>query len=186
MNPSTKEILAAFEDLPSDKVIILPNNKNVVLAANQAVELSVKNVAVVPSVSVPQGIAAMLALNPKGEVQDISAAMASAMTDIHTGELTTATRSVEIDGVKVKEGQVIGLLDGRLACAGDDLGKTLLDVLGKSEPGSAELITLYFGADLPEKEAGDLAELVRQTYDGIEVEVVHGGQPHYQIILSVE
>ena len=108
------------------------------------------------------------------------------MVPFHTGELTTATRSVEIDGVKVKEGQVIGLLDGRLACAGDDLGKTLLDILSKSEPDKAELITFYVGADLPEKDAGDLAELVRQTYEGIDVEVVHGGQPHYQIILSVE
>jgi DAK2 domain fusion protein YloV len=186
MNPSTKEILAAFEDLPSDKVIILPNNKNVVLAANQAVELSVKKVSVVPSVSVPQGIAAMLSLNPKGEVEEIADAMTSAMADVRTGELTTATRSVEIDGVKVKEGQVIGLLDGRLACSGDDLGKTLLDVLKQSDPDDAELITLYVGVDLPDKDADELAELVRKTYEGKEVEVVHGGQPHYQIILSVE
>ncbi len=186
MNPSTKEILAAFEDLPCDKVIILPNNKNVVLAANQAVKLSVKKVAVVPSVSVPQGIAAILALDPSADVDEAAAAMISAMGGIHTGELTTATRSVEIDGVKVAEGQVIGLLDGRLAAAGDDLDKTLLDVLRQAEPENAELITLYFGADLSAKDAEGLADHVRKTYSDKEVEVVQGGQPHYQIILSVE
>jgi DAK2 domain fusion protein YloV len=186
MNPSTQEILAAFEDLPCDKVVILPNNKNVVLAANQAVELSVKKVAVVPTVSVPQGIAAMLALDPTAEVEKTAAAMASAMSDVRTGELTTATRSVEIDGVKVEEGQVIGLLDGRLATAGDELEKTLLDVLSQSNPESSELITLYFGEDLAQKDADELADHVRKAYPGKEVEVVHGGQPHYQVILSIE
>jgi DAK2 domain fusion protein YloV len=186
MNPSTKEILAAFEDLPCNQVIILPNNKNVVLAANQAVELSVKKVAVVPSVSVPQGIAAILALNPTAAVDKAATAMISAMGDVRTGELTTATRSVEIDGVKVEEGQVIGLLDGRLATAGDDLRKTLLDVLRQAEPDNAELITLYVGADLSPNDAEKLADHVRKTFSGKDVEVIHGGQPHYQIILSVE
>lgn len=186
MNPSTKEILAAFEDLPCDNIIILPNNKNVVLAAQQAVELSVKKVAVVSSVSVPQGIAAMLALDPNAAVDKTAAAMTAAMSDVHTGELTIATRTVEIDGVKVKEGQVIGLLNGRLETAGDELAKTMLDILSKAEPENAELITLYVGADLSQKDGEELAEHVRQTYSGKEVEVVQGGQPHYQIILSVE
>jgi DAK2 domain fusion protein YloV len=186
MNPSTKEILAAFEDLPCDKVVILPNNKNVVLAAKQAVELSVKKVAVVESVSVPQGIAAMLAINPSGKLEETVKAMASAMKDIHSGEITKATRSVEIDGVKVQEGQIIGLLDGHLAIAGDDLKSTLLGVLKKAEPETSELITLYYGEDLTSDAAEKLADQIRKKYPDQEVEVVEGGQPHYHIILSVE
>jgi hypothetical protein len=186
MNPSTKEILAAFEDLPSEKVVILPNNKNVVLAAKQAVELSVKQVAVVESVSVPQGIAALLAIDPAGDLTETADEMTSAMQDIHCGEITKATRSVEIDGVKVEEGQIIGLLDGHLAVAGDDLGITLLDVLSKAEPEKAELITLYIGADLSIEAAAQLADHVREQYPEQDVEVVEGGQPHYHIILSVE
>jgi DAK2 domain fusion protein YloV len=186
MNPSTKEILAAFEDLPCDKVVILPNNKNVVLAAKQAIDLSVKNVAVVESVSVPQGIAAMLAINPTGELEETVGAMVNAMKDIHTGEITKATRSVEIDGVKVKEGQIIGLLNGHLAIAGDDLKSTLLGVLSKAEPEKSELITLYYGEDLSSDAAEQLAQQIRKKYSDQEVEVVEGGQPHYHIILSVE
>ncbi len=186
MNPSTKEILAAFEDLPCDKVVILPNNKNVVLAAKQAVKLSVKKVAVVESVSVPQGIAAMLAINPNGELEETTDSMTSAMKDIHTGEITQATRSVEIDGVKVKEGQIIGLLNGHLAIAGDDLKSTLLGVLNKTDLEKSELITLYYGEDLSSDAAEKLAEQIRKKYPDQEVEVVEGGQPHYHIILSVE
>lgn len=186
MNPSTKEILAAFEDLPTDKVIILPNNKNILLAARQAAGLTVKSVAVVPSVSVPQGIAAMLAVNPDGDFESIVQAMTNCLEEIRSGAITVATRTVEIDGVQVNEGQVIGLLDGKLATAGDELEETLFEVLKLAMAENYELITLYSGEDLTPIQANQIADRVRERMPGLEVELHDGGQPHYQFILSLE
>jgi DAK2 domain fusion protein YloV len=186
MNPSTQEILHAFEDLPTDQVIILPNNKNIVLAANQAVELTVKKTCVVPSVSIPQGIAAMFAHDRDGDFDQISAKMTAALQDVQSAEITTATRSVEIDGVSVDQGQVICILNGQLVTAGDNLRDALLETLAQSNIDQSELITLYYGADLTQQLANDLADQVRECYSDIEVEVIPGGQPHYQLLLSIE
>ena len=119
MNPSTQDILNSFENLPTDKIIILPNNKNIVLAANQAKEVTVKQVAVVPTRTVPQGLAAMLSLIPDGDLASVAEKMTKALSTVKTGEITIATRTVEIDGVSVKDGQVIALLDGKLALAAE-------------------------------------------------------------------
>jgi DAK2 domain fusion protein YloV len=186
MNPSTQEILHAFEDLPTNQVVILPNNKNILLAARQAAELTVKDVAVIPSVSVPQGISALFCLERDGEFDHIVSMMTNCLDEVQTAELTTATRSVEIDGVQVEQGQVIGVLNGRLATAGDDLGAVLHQTLSEAKVDQAELITIYYGADLTAMQANQLAEDVRETWSEQDVEVVEGGQPHYQIILSVE
>ncbi len=186
MNPSTKDILDAFENLPTDKVIILPNNKNIILAANQAKDVTVKEVYVVPSRNVPQGLAAMLHLNPDGDVADVADRMIKAMEHVITCEITVATRSVEIDGVTVKEGQVIGLLNGKLAVASDSLEHATLEVLAKAEAMNYELITLFAGEDLKHAEANRIADLIRENYSGQEVEVQDGGQPHYQFIISIE
>jgi DAK2 domain fusion protein YloV len=186
MNPSTQEILASFEDLPTDKVILLPNNKNIILAAKQAKELTVKQVAVLPSVSVPQGIAAMFAWEPDGDFDTTVQAMTDALGDVNFIEVTTATRSVEIDGVKVTEGQAIGLLNGKLACSGDDLEQVLWNALEQGHAADSELITLYYGADLTSAAAHQLADAIRDQYPQQEVEVLEGGQPHYQLILSLE
>jgi hypothetical protein len=186
MNPSTQEILEAFENLPTTKVIILPNNKNIILAAQQACELTVKNVAVVPSVCVPQGIAALFALNRDGDLEENVNAMIASFEDLQSAEITTATRSVEIDGVEVSKGQVISLLNGRLVTAGDDLEQVLTETLTQSKMKNAELITLYYGADLTAEIANQLADNIRQKWSEQEVEVIEGGQPHYQLILSIE
>ncbi|MGD8633025.1 MAG: DAK2 domain-containing protein [Anaerolineales bacterium] len=186
MNPSTQEILASFEDLPTEKVIILPNNKNIILAAQQAAELTVKDVKVVPSVSVPQGIAALFAWDPIGDFTAVSEAMKENMEDLRFAEITTATRSVEIQGVSVENGQVIGLLDGKLTSSGNSLQDVLMEILEKGEAAANELITLYYGEDLSASAANQLADEVRQAYPDLEVELHEGGQPHYQIILSIE
>ncbi|NIS80034.1 MAG: DAK2 domain-containing protein [Anaerolineales bacterium] len=186
MNPSTQEILNAFENLPTDKIIILPNNKNIIMAAKQAAELTVKKVAVIPCVSVPQGIAALFVLDREGEFEQIVERMNAALDELQFAELTTATRSVEIDGVQVEEGQVIALLNGRLASSGDSLEQVLLKTISSAIEEEAELITLYYGADLSAMQANQLADNVRKTYTKQEVEVVEGDQPHYQIILSIE
>jgi dihydroxyacetone kinase-like predicted kinase len=186
MNPSTQEILAAFENLPTDKVIILPNNKNIVMAANQAKDVTVKKVFVVPSRTVPQGLSAMLALNPDDEVEVVAEKMNKSLSLVKTGEITVATRSVEIDGVKVERGQVIALLDGKLVCSSKSVEEGCLCMLGKAKAGEHELITLFYGEDLSATEANRVADKVREAYPGQEIEVQDGGQPHYQFIISVE
>jgi hypothetical protein len=186
MNPSTQDILAAFENLPTDKVIILPNNKNIIMAANQAKEVTVKQVAVVPSRTVPQGLAAMLSLQPDGEVDAVAEKMTKALSLVKSGEITVATRSVEIDGVVVREGQVIALLDGKLVVSAGSVEEGVLGLLEKADAGAHELITLFYGQDMPHAEAHRIADVVREKYSNLEVEVQEGGQPHYQFLISVE
>jgi len=186
MNPSTEEILHSFENLPTDKVIILPNNKNIIMAAQQATELTVKDVAVIPSVSIPEGICALFALEREGPFENTVEAMKSSLNDIQSAELTIATRSVEIDGVQVQQGQVICLLDGHLAHAGNNLEEVLLETLKKANVERAELITLYYGSDLTPMQANQIADNLRQRWPQQEVEVIDGGQHHYHLIVSIE
>ncbi|MBI5935276.1 MAG: DAK2 domain-containing protein [Chloroflexi bacterium] len=186
MNPSTQEILAAFENLPTDKVIILPNNKNIILAANQAKEVTVKSVAVVPSRTVPQGLAAMLAHNPDGEVDAVADKMSKSLASVRTGEITIATRTVEIDGVNVESGQVIALLDGKLVLSSSSIEEAVMGFLEKAEADKHELITFYYGEDLNRNEAFRIADVAREKYSSQEIEVQDGSQPHYPFLISVE
>ena len=186
MNPSTKDLLEAFENLPTDKIIILPNNKNIVLAANQAKEVTVKEVRVIPSRNVPQGLAAMLHLNPDGDLDKVAEKMTKALESVITGEITIASRSVEIDGVAVTEGQVIALLNGKLAVSSDNLEHACLEFLTKAKAAEYELITLFYGEELKHAEANHIADLIREKYPNQEIEVQEGGQPHYQFIISIE
>jgi DAK2 domain fusion protein YloV len=186
MNPSTKDILDAFENLPTDKVIILPNNKNILLAAQQAKDVTVKKVFVVPSRSIPQGLAAMMQLNPDGETEAVAAKMTKAIEDVITIEVTTATRTVEIDGVSVEQGQVIALVNGKLAISAVSLEQACLGALAHAHAENFELITLFHGEDLPTTETNRIVDVIRATYPGQEIELQDGGQPHYQFIISVE
>jgi hypothetical protein len=186
MNPSTKDILDAFENLPTDKVIILPNNKNIILAAQQAKDVTVKQIHIVPSRSIPQGLSAMMHLNPDGDVEAIATKMSKAIEDVTTIEITTATRTVEIDGVSVEQGQVIALVNGKLACSSKTVEDACLGALEKANAGDYELITLFYGEDLSPAVANQIVDLVRKTYPAQEIELQDGGQPHYQFIISVE
>lgn len=186
MNPSTQDILNSFENLPTDKIIILPNNKNIVMAANQAKEVTVKQVMVVPSRTVPQGLAAMLSLQPDGELDSVAEKMTKALAHVTTGEITVATRSVEIDGVKVENGQVIALLDGKLVASASSVEDGILAFLEKANAPEHELVTLFYGENMTHAEANRVADAIREKYSNLEVEVQEGGQPHYQFIISVE
>ena len=186
MNPSTQDILDSFENLPTDKIIILPNNKNIVMAANQAKDVTVKQVMVVPSKTIPQGLSAMLSLHPDGELNAVAEKMTRALENVRTGEITTATRSVEIDGVKVEAGQVIALLDGKLVASAGSVEEGCLELLAKARAEEHELITLFYGQDMPHADANRIADAIRNKYSSQEVEVQEGGQPHYQFIISVE
>lgn len=186
MNPSTQDILKSFEDLPTDKVIILPNNKNIVMAANQAKDVTVKQVAVVPTRSVPQGLTAMLSLQPDGEVDSVAEKMIKALAAVQTGDITVAVRNVEIDGVNVKEGQVIALLDGKLVASSNSVEEAVSLFLEKANAAEHELITFYSGQDMPRAEANRIADVMREKYREQDIEVQEGGQEHYQFIISVE
>ncbi len=186
MNPSTQDILEAFEDLPTDQVVILPNNKNIILAAKATAELTVKKVAVVPCQTIPEGLAAILRLAPEGNFDDVVADMTQAIEDVQTGEITTAVRNAEIDGVKVKEGEIIAMLNRRLVYTSPSLEKTCLGLLEHANVTNFELITLFYGADITKHDAHHIAEAIGEAYPNLEVEVQDGGQPHYQFILSIE
>ena len=186
MNPSTQDILNAFENLPTDNIIILPNNKNIILAAESAAEVTVKKVAVVPSRTIPQGFAAMLRLMPQGNFESVVQEMNTALSEVETGEITIATRSVEIDGVQVEEGQTIGLLNGKLVTANSKLEDACLDLLKKAHVNHFELITLFYGADINRNDVDRIADNIRRVYPEQEVEVQNGDQPHYQFIIAIE
>jgi uncharacterized protein len=186
MNPSTQEILQAFENLPTDKVVILPNNKNVILTAEATSHLTVKKLAVVPSRTIPQGLSAMLRLIPNGDFEEVVDDMRAALQDVVSGEITTATRSVEIDGVNVKEGQIIALLNDKLILATSNNKDACLGLLEKADVENHELITLFHGNGIGQEEVNEIVEAIRQAYPNQEVELQDGGQPHYQFIISIE
>lgn len=186
MNPSTQDLLNAIENLPTDRIIVLPNNKNIVMTANQAKEVTVKSLEVVPSKSIAQGLAAMLVHDPSADLPALAARMTSALATVRTGEVTVATRSTTIDGVECKSGQFIGLLDGRLVNAADNVEQAVLDLLKLAMSEEHELVTMIHGEDLTGAQANQIADLVRQTYPRLEVELQDGGQPHYPFILSIE
>ncbi len=186
MNPSTKDIVSAFEDLSTEKIIILPNNKNITMAAEAAIGITEKEVVVVPAVSVPQGLAAMLRLVPDGELDEIADQMKAAITEVQTGEITTAIRDVEIDGVQVKEGQIIGLHNGKLIVSSSTLDSACLELLKGIEAENYELITLFYGENIEKEEVNAISETIQKTYPDQEIEIQPGGQPHYQFILSIE
>ncbi|MCB8968740.1 MAG: DAK2 domain-containing protein [Chloroflexota bacterium] len=185
-NPSTEEIFQAIQEVPTDKVIILPNNKNIILAAEAARDLSPKHVAVVPTRTAPQGISAMLNLNPDGDLTETAAAMALAAKQVATGEITMATRSVHLDGVEVKEGEIIGMVDGRLHASGPEMSAVLTAVLNGMNMEEREIVSLYYGADITADEASTMAEAIETRFPDVEIEVLPGGQPYYFYILGAE
>ena len=186
MNPSTEELLKAVESTPTDEVIILPNNKNIVMAAEQAASLSEKHVEVVRTITVPQGISALLSLNYQANLATNVRTMGDAAEAIETAEITQAVRSVQIDGLEVEEGEVIGLVNGKLKAKGDDPAKVVMDSLQAMDAEDFEIITLYYGETIAADEAQQLADQIADRYPEQEIEVIDGGQPHYHYILSAE
>jgi uncharacterized protein len=186
MNPSTQEILHAFENLPTDNIIILPNNKNIVLAAQAAASATVKKVFVIPCTSIPQGLSAMLRLDPDGDLDKIAAEMEEAIDEVETGEITIATRNVEINGVDVREGETIALLNGKLIESTHDLKTACLKLLEKAQTAERERITFFYGANITKQEVNSIIDHVRKAYPHHEIELHEGGQPHYQFIIMIE
>jgi uncharacterized protein len=186
MNPSIEELLAAVEAAPSQQVILLPNNGNVILSAQQVIGLTQKEVCVIPSDTPPQGIAALLAFNYEADFPTNCQTMTAAAKSIQTVEITTAVRSVQIGAVRVREGDYIGLINGNLTIAGPKMEQVIRDTLQRMNIDSYEIVTLYYGASVTEQAAQETAKRIKEQYGHLEIEVVNGGQPYYAYILSAE
>ena len=156
------------------------------MAANSAAELSVKQVRVIPSVTVPQGLAAMLRLIPGQQLDDVAKEMEEAITEVESGEITTAVRDVEIDGIDVKEGEIISLHNCKLVGSNDNLEDGCLTFLDTAKAEDFELITMFHGENVSKEEAEKMAEIIQEKYPEQVIELQYGGQPHYQFILSIE
>jgi len=186
MNPSTQDLMRAVDALPVHNVILLPNNSNIIMAAQQARKLSARNVVVVPTKTIPQGISALLAFNYQIDLDANAAFMTLAAAEVQTIEITTAVRDAMMDGLEVAEGEFMGLLNGTLVVTAKSLDEVVdgsLQCLGLDE---YEIITLYHGADVSPSEGQALAERVQSMYPDLELEILDGGQPHYHYIISVE
>jgi len=186
MNPSVRELLQAVELAPSDNIILLPNNKNIVSAASQVQPLTSKKVRVVPTRNIPQGIAAFLAFNYDMNLEQNAQTMEEAASKVKTIEVTRAVRGTRLDGLEIKKGQFIAILnDEALIARADKARDVVLEALGKAGAQKAGIVTVYYGVDTKDAEAQEIAQEIRDRYH-TEVEVVYGGQPHYSYIISLE
>jgi hypothetical protein len=186
MNPSTKDLLQSVESVASDKVIILPNNKNIVLTAEQVQSMTEKSVEVVATETIPHGIAAILAFDYEAAFETNAQIMRGAISAVKSIEITRAIRPVRLGGLNIKKKQAIGFLEGDLVVVNDSVTGALDKVFARLDLGEAEVITIYYGADTELAEAEKVSDGLREQHPQLQVEVVQGGQPHYNYIVSVE
>ncbi|HUY08804.1 MAG TPA: DAK2 domain-containing protein [Candidatus Dormibacteraeota bacterium] len=185
-NPSTEQILQGIESSGAEEVLLLPNNSNLVLGAEQAAAISLKEAAVVPSHNLPQGIAALLAFDPRSPLEVNRYRMERAMEGVHAIEVTRAVRDSQMGAQKVPQGALIGLLDGKLVSCGTEIDQVVLEALGELPKGSVEVVTLYRGADVETEASERLARAIKAHFPGLEVDRHDGGQALYQFIISAE
>jgi DAK2 domain fusion protein YloV len=186
MNPSTEELLTTIEETGAEEVILLPNNPNVIMAAQQAQALSNKKVYVVPTKTIPQGIGALLAFNYQADLETNARGMERAIKEIQTGEITVANRDVQLNGLDIREGQIIGLVNGELTTSAPTIEEATHQVLQQMHAEEGEILTIYYGESITAEEAETLSETISEQYPDLEIEIVDGGQPHYPYILSIE
>ena len=187
MNPSTDDILSAIEKVNADNIFILPNNKNIILAANQAKELTEdKNIIVIPSKTVPQGISAVINYIHDGDITENTDKMTDGMKYTKSGEVTYAVRDTVIDGKNISQGNIMGIGDNGIISVCDSVDRAVLEMLNTLVDEDTSIISLYYGADVGENDAKALSKKISETYSGLDVELQFGGQPVYYYLLSVE
>ena len=187
MNPSTDDILKAIHATPAETVFVLPNNKNIIMAAEQAVRLADRRVCVLPSRTIPQGISAMLAFDPEQDFSENRMAMTRALDTVQTGQITFAARDSDFDGHNIRAGEILAMDNGKLAFVEKDLQKALLKLTRSMVKKDASFVTVIYGADVSEEQAAAAYELLRaKINDSIEINLINGGQPVYYYIVSVE
>lgn len=186
MNPSTEDLLNACNQVNAHSVIILPNNSNIIMAAQQVVELCSKKVVVVPTRSVMQAITALIAYDSEGDVEEVAQEMASHIDNVTYGEVTYAVRDSAVNGLTIKEGDTIGLIQDKVVLTSTSAEEAVADLLKEMINEDSELITLLYGEGVTADDAQALKERLQQEYPDKEIEVYYGGQPHYSYWLSVE
>jgi len=187
INPSVQEILQVVGQVPSQKIILLPNNKNIVLTAGHIKELTSKQVIVIPTQTMPQGVSALIAFNYEGTLDENAKAMEEAITLVKTVEITRAIRTTKVKGLQIKEGQAIGIIDDKdIVAAGDSISDILFESIDKAGTDSSEVITIYYGIEVEQSQAETIVKQIRTKYPDKQVEVVAGKQPNYFYIVSLE
>ena len=187
MNPSTDDLLQAINSINADVVYVLPNNKNIVLAANQAAELAEdREVVVIPSKTIPQGITALINFIPDYSADENKEAMCEALSAVKSGEITYAVRDTEIDGKKIANGDIMGIDDNGISAVGKNIQDTTIELIDSLADEDSEVITIYYGEGMSEEDAEALRSRVEEKYPDAEVESTYGGQPVYYYIVSVE
>lgn len=187
MNPSTEDMLNAIDKVNAENIFILPNNKNVVLAANQAASLCEgKNIIVIPTANAPQGISAMIAFDSTADVDENKSSIKAAVKNVKSGQVTYSVRDTSIDGKAIKEGDIMGIGDKGLVSVGDDIEQVTFDLIADGVDDDSEVISIYNGADVLQEDADKLAARVEEAYPDVDVQCYYGGQPIYYYIVSVE
>ena len=186
MNPSASDIASAADKVPARNVFVFPNNKNIILAAEQANDLTNKNLIVIPTRSIPEGISASIAFNPDGSVEENTEAMKDAIKGVKSGMVTYAVRDTHVDGFDLSVGEIIGLDDKAILSKGKHVSQTTEDLIERLITDDVMNITLFYGEDIREEEANALAEKLASKYPDCEVTAAFGGQPVYYYLVSLE
>ena len=186
MNPSTEDFMKAIEKLNAKNIIILPNNSNIIMAANQAKELSDKNIVVIPTKNVPQAFAALVTFDGDADIAENEANMMEALSTVKSGQVTYAVRDTVINDVEVKEGNIIGIAEGKLLSAGDKVDEITTDLIEKLVDEDSAIITLFYGEDTSKEDAQALRDALEEKFEDVDVELHYGGQPLYYYLISVE
>ncbi|MBU7005513.1 DAK2 domain-containing protein [Phosphitispora fastidiosa] len=186
MNPSTQELKDAVDRVNADTVFILPNNKNIIMTAGQVENLTDKNIQVIPTKTMPQGISALLTVSPEAGIEKISGLMLETLKHVKTGEVTYAVRDTSVNGTEINEGSIIGLTDDKIIISGKDLPETLSGLLENLVTSDDEVCALYYGEQVTRQEAEEVLDMLEEKFPHIEFEVHQGGQPLYYYIISVE
>ena len=186
MNPSTEDFMKAIEKLNAKNIIILPNNSNIIMAANQAKELSDKNIVVIPTKNVPQAFAALVTFDGDADIAENEANMMEALSTVKSGQVTYAVRDTVINDVEVKEGNIIGIAEGKLLSAGDKVDEITTDLIEKLVDEDSAIITLFYGEDTSKEDAQAIRDALEENFEDVDVELHYGGQPLYYYLISVE
>ena len=187
MNPSTEDMLTAIDNVNADNIFILPNNSNIIMAANQAASLvEDKEIIVIPTKTVPQGITAVVNFLPDVSVEENKEAMTEEIQNVKTGQVTYAVRDTEMDGFEIKENDFMGIGDKTILAAGTDKKTVTLEMIDKMVDEDSAIVSIYYGSDVSEEEASEIAEAIEEKYPDVEVEINNGGQPIYYYVISVE
>ncbi|MCG8541034.1 MAG: DAK2 domain-containing protein [Clostridia bacterium] len=186
MNPSTEDILKAIDDINAENIFILPNNSNIILTANQAKKLSRKNVIVIPSKDVPQGIASMLQFNSNSSIEENEGNMINVLGSVKTVQVTYSVRDSKFNGLEINKDDIIGICDGDIVMVGNDISSVAIDTLKETITDDHEILTIYYGDEISEDAANQISSLVEEEYPDLDVELYYGGQPLYYYIFSIE